>query len=72
MLTMSFDSNAIASMRYVGFKSRKDVPILVERCIAGKLPVDHFITHSFDGVECTNDAIDALHGGSCLRAVVRY
>jgi S-(hydroxymethyl)glutathione dehydrogenase/alcohol dehydrogenase len=55
-----------------GFKSRKDVPILVERCIAGKLPVDHFITHSFDGVECTNDAIDALHGGSCLRAVVRY
>eukprot|EP00580_Thalassiosira_gravida_P019918 CAMPEP_0201659218 /NCGR_PEP_ID=MMETSP0494-20130426/2043_1 /ASSEMBLY_ACC=CAM_ASM_000839 /TAXON_ID=420259 /ORGANISM="Thalassiosira gravida, Strain GMp14c1" /LENGTH=609 /DNA_ID=CAMNT_0048136619 /DNA_START=119 /DNA_END=1948 /DNA_ORIENTATION=- len=55
-----------------GFKSRRDVPQLVQRCIDGKLPVDHFITHTFDGVECTNDAIDALHGGSCLRAVVRY
>mmetsp|Transcript_20170 Transcript_20170/g.43228 ORF Transcript_20170/g.43228 Transcript_20170/m.43228 type:complete len:698 (+) Transcript_20170:43-2136(+) len=55
-----------------GFKSRRDVPQLVQRCIDGDLPVDHFITHTFDGVECTNDAIHALHGGSCLRAVVRY
>jgi len=55
-----------------GFKSRRDVPLLVDRCIAGTLPVDHFITHTFDGVDSTNKAIDALHGGSCLRAVVRY
>lgn len=55
-----------------GFKSRRDVPKLVQRCIDGKLPVDHFITHTFEGVKCTNDAIDALHGGSCLRAVVKY
>ena len=55
-----------------GFKSRRDVPKLVQQCIDGTLPVDHFITHTFDGVGCTNDAIDALHGGSCLRAVVRY
>ena len=55
-----------------GFKSRRDVPQLVQRCIDGSLPVDHFITHQFDGVEKTNDAIDALHGGNCLRAVVRY
>ncbi|KAL7504770.1 hypothetical protein ACHAXN_002339 [Cyclotella atomus] len=55
-----------------GFKSRTDVPKLVQKCIDGKLPVDHFITHTFDGVGCTNDAIDALHGGKCLRAVVRY
>eukprot|EP00581_Thalassiosira_minuscula_P007302 CAMPEP_0183702640 /NCGR_PEP_ID=MMETSP0737-20130205/677_1 /TAXON_ID=385413 /ORGANISM="Thalassiosira miniscula, Strain CCMP1093" /LENGTH=691 /DNA_ID=CAMNT_0025929285 /DNA_START=44 /DNA_END=2119 /DNA_ORIENTATION=- len=55
-----------------GFKSRRDVPKLVDRCVDGTLPVDHFITHRFDGVECTNDAIHALHGGSCLRAVVRY
>ena len=57
---------------FVGFKSRRDVPQLVQRCIDGTLPVDHFITHTFDGVEHTNDAIHALHGGSCLRAVVRY
>lgn len=55
-----------------GFKSRRDVPKLVQRCIDGTLPVDHFITHTFDGVGCTNDAIEALHGGGCLRAVVRY
>jgi S-(hydroxymethyl)glutathione dehydrogenase/alcohol dehydrogenase len=55
-----------------GFKSRRDVPKLVQRCIDGKLPVDHFITHTYKGVQCTNDAIHALHGGSCLRAVVKY
>jgi len=55
-----------------GFKSRRDVPLLVERFMAGKLPIEDYITHEFDGVEGTNDAIDALHGGSCLRAVVKY
>ena len=50
-----------------GFKSRRDVPKLVQRCIDGKLPVDHFITHNFDGVGKTNDAIDALHGGILLK-----
>jgi S-(hydroxymethyl)glutathione dehydrogenase/alcohol dehydrogenase len=48
------------------------VPKLIQQCIDGKLPVDHFITHTYDGVNHTNDAIDALHGGTCLRAVVRY
>uniref|UniRef100_A0A7S3PBU4 S-(hydroxymethyl)glutathione dehydrogenase n=1 Tax=Amphora coffeiformis TaxID=265554 RepID=A0A7S3PBU4_9STRA len=55
-----------------GFKSRKDIPVLVERCMKGELPVDHFITHSFKGVDQTNEAIHALHDGDCLRAVVEY
>lgn len=55
-----------------GFKSRKDIPILVERCMKGELPIDHFITHNFDGVAKTNEAIEALHSGECLRAVVKY
>lgn len=55
-----------------GFKSRRDVPLLVQRNLDGELPVDHFITHRFNGVEKTNEAIDALHGGNCLRAVVEY
>jgi S-(hydroxymethyl)glutathione dehydrogenase/alcohol dehydrogenase len=55
-----------------GFKSRKDIPILVERCMKGELPVDHFITHRLQGIEKTNEAIDALHSGDCLRAVVSY
>jgi len=55
-----------------GFKSRRDVPILVEQFMNKELDIDHYITHEFDGVEGTNDAIEALHGGECLRAVVKY
>ena len=55
-----------------GFKSRTDVPILVDRMMTGELPVDHYITHTFSGVGTTNEAIEALHSGSCLRAVVQY
>jgi S-(hydroxymethyl)glutathione dehydrogenase/alcohol dehydrogenase len=55
-----------------GYKSRSDVPKLVEKHLKGDLPVDHFITHVFKGVEETNAAIDALHSGDCLRAVVHY
>jgi S-(hydroxymethyl)glutathione dehydrogenase/alcohol dehydrogenase len=38
----------------------------------GELPIDHFITHKFKGISATNDAIDALHSGDCLRAVVEH
>lgn len=55
-----------------GFKSRTDVPRLVDRMLSGSLNIDHFITHNFDGVAGTNAAIDALHSGKCLRAVVNY
>lgn len=55
-----------------GFKSRSDVPKLVDRMLSGELPIDHYITHVFEGVDKTNDAIEALHSGECLRAVVQY
>ena len=55
-----------------GFKSRKDVPKLVERSLNGEIPIDHYITHVYDGVKMTNEAIVALHSGDCLRCVVRY
>jgi len=55
-----------------GFKSRRDVPKLVQANLDGDLPIDHYITHRFDCVGQTNEAIDALHSGCCLRAVVRY
>ena len=53
------------------------MPKLVERCLAGELPVDHYITHqiSVSGgnvAKATNEAIEALHSGDCLRAVVTY
>eukprot|EP01063_Lacrimia_lanifica_P026679 TRINITY_DN3639_c0_g1_i7.p2 TRINITY_DN3639_c0_g1~~TRINITY_DN3639_c0_g1_i7.p2 ORF type:complete len:397 (+),score=182.92 TRINITY_DN3639_c0_g1_i7:77-1267(+) len=55
-----------------GWKSRTDVPKLVEMNLSGKLPIDHYITHRFSGVDKINEAIDALHSGECLRAVVSY
>ena len=55
-----------------GFKSRRDVPMLVQKCMNGELPIDDYITHVFEGIEGTSNAIDALHSGSCLRAVVKY
>lgn len=55
-----------------GFKSRSQVPQLVESMLAGKLNIDHFITHHFDGVGATNDCVEALHSGECLRGVVKY
>lgn len=55
-----------------GYKSRSDVPLLVEDYMNGKLPIDQYVTHEFDGVDTINDAIHALHGGECLRAVVKY
>jgi S-(hydroxymethyl)glutathione dehydrogenase/alcohol dehydrogenase len=55
-----------------GFKSRSQVPVLVERNLKGDLPIDHYVTHTFSGVGKTNDAVDALHSGECLRAVVQY
>eukprot|EP00466_Bigelowiella_natans_P004870 jgi/Bigna1/58338/fgenesh1_pm.77_\ len=55
-----------------GWKSRSSVPKLVNRYMSGELPVEGYITHRFDGVEATNDAVRALESGDCLRAVVSY
>ncbi|ETW00604.1 S-(hydroxymethyl)glutathione dehydrogenase/class III alcohol dehydrogenase [Aphanomyces invadans] len=55
-----------------GYKSRTQVPQLVQQSMEGKLPIDHFITHKFQGVDSINDAIKALKSGNCLRAVVTY
>lgn len=46
--------------------------MLVDKSMRGELNVDHYITHRFDGVAAQQQAIDALHSGDCLRAVVRY
>ena len=40
--------------------------------MSGELPADQYITHTFSGVDKTQDAIEALHSGDCLRAVVQY
>ncbi|CAB4060723.1 frmA [Lepeophtheirus salmonis] len=53
-----------------GWKSRSEVPKLVQSVMRGEYPLKPYITHTFDGLKNVNGAIEALHGGSCLRAVV--
>ena len=55
-----------------GWKTRTDVPKLVNRYLEGELPIDQYITHVYEGLEKTNEAVNALHSGDCLRSVVRY
>ena len=55
-----------------GYKSRLEVPQLVDEHMSGALPLQQYISHNFDGVGGTLDAIDAMHTGKVLRAVVSY
>jgi len=61
-----------AGTAFGGWKTRDAVPMLVEKAIKGDIPLDHFITHEFTGVSGTTKALEALHSGECLRAVVTY
>lgn len=36
-----------------------------------ELDIEPLITHDFEGLAKVNESIDALHGGDCLRAVVK-
>lgn len=54
-----------------GWKSRQDVPKLVNKTLTGELPISQYITHTFDSLEDVNKSIDILHHGDCLRAVIK-
>lgn len=54
-----------------GWKSRTEVPRLVQLVMRGEMTLDPFITHTFEGLNGVNGAIEALHSGDCLRAVVQ-
>ena len=53
-----------------GWKSRTEVPKLVQTVMRGEMTLDPYVTHTFEGIGGVNGAIEALHSGSCLRAVV--
>lgn len=55
-----------------GFKSRSEVPGLVDMYLCGELPIEHYITHEYSGVEAIDGAMHMLHEGKCLRAVIKY
>ena len=52
-----------------GYKSRVEVPKLVEKYLAGKTMLDEYVTHQMK-FEQINDAFDLLHAGKCLRVVL--
>jgi Zn-dependent alcohol dehydrogenase len=54
-----------------GWKSRTDVPRLVNKVMTGELSLDNYVTHEYEGLENVNKSIEALHSGNCLRAVVK-
>ena len=43
----------------------------VQRAMSGELPIEHFITHNFKGVESIPKAIEAMHRSRALLARVR-
>ncbi|CAD5224817.1 unnamed protein product [Bursaphelenchus okinawaensis] len=53
-----------------GWKSRDSVPKLVDDYLDGTLMIDEFITHNYD-LPDLNKAIDVLHKGESLRAVIK-
>ena len=55
-----------------GYKARDGVPSLVEEHLEGSLPLDHFVSARFNGLASTFDAIESMHSGKVLRAVVSY
>lgn len=52
-----------------GFKSRSQVPALVDSYMDGKVKIDEYITHHRT-LDQINDAFALLHSGNCLRCVV--
>lgn len=50
----------------------QQVPQLVEKYMAGDLPIEPYITHVFEGVESIDEAMHVLRQSQCLRAVVKY
>lgn len=52
-----------------GFKSRTQVPQLVDKYLKKEIKVDEYITHNLT-LPQFNEAFDLMHGGKSLRAVI--
>ena len=55
-----------------GYKSRTEVPMLVDEHLSGALPLKQYVSHRYTGVSAIKEAIEAMHTGEVLRAVVTY
>lgn len=53
-----------------GYKSRSEVPQLVDKYMNGEFKVDEYVTHSHMPLDKINEAFDLMHDGKCLRCVI--
>jgi len=54
-----------------GWKSKPQVPMLVDLYMDGQLKIDEYITHKMKFSQI-NEAFDLLHQGKCLRCVLSF
>jgi len=54
-----------------GWKSKPQVPMLVDMYMAGEVKIDEYITHNMDFKQI-NEAFELLHKGECLRCVLKF
>merc|ERR1711972_315256 len=54
-----------------GWKSKPQVPMLVDLYMNGDLKINEYITHNMDFKEI-NEAFELLHRGECLRCVLKF
>ncbi len=54
-----------------GWRSRRDVPKIVEWYMMSKINIDDLITHTMP-LEDINKAFDLMHKGESIRSVIRY
>lgn len=54
-----------------GWKSKPQVPMLVDAYMNGQLKIDEYITHKMKFSEI-NEGFDLLHKGECLRCVLEF
>lgn len=52
------------------YKSRDDVPLLVEKYLNKEFKVDEYVTHVMS-LDQINEAFHLLHEGKCLRTVLQ-
>jgi len=54
-----------------GWKSKPQVPMLVDLYMSGELKIDEYITHTMEFKQI-NEAFELLHKGECLRCVLKF
>jgi Zn-dependent alcohol dehydrogenase len=54
-----------------GVKGRTELPGMVEDAMAGRNPLDPFVTHTMPLTEI-NQAFDLMHEGKSIRSVIHY